>query len=35
LLRELVAHKDAWEEVTFEDNSHVAPISYGRPLNAT
>jgi UDP-3-O-[3-hydroxymyristoyl] N-acetylglucosamine deacetylase len=35
LLRELVAHKDAWEEVTFEDNSHVAPISYGRPLNVT
>lgn len=31
LLRELLAHKDAWETVTFE-NADEAPISYMRPL---
>lgn len=31
LLRELIAQKDAWEVVTFEDDS-VAPISYMKPL---
>ncbi len=34
LLRELLARKDAWEEVTFEDETRSAPISYSRPLNA-
>jgi UDP-3-O-[3-hydroxymyristoyl] N-acetylglucosamine deacetylase len=34
LLRELLARKDAWEEVTFEDETRAAPISYSRPLNA-
>jgi UDP-3-O-[3-hydroxymyristoyl] N-acetylglucosamine deacetylase len=35
LLRKLVARKDAWEEVTFEDETRAAPISYSRPLSAT
>lgn len=34
LLRELLANKEAWETVTFED-SEEAPISYMRPLAAT
>lgn len=34
LLRALVAREDAWEEVTFEDEARVAPISYSRPLSA-
>ncbi len=33
LLRELLANKDAWEFVTFEDTK-TAPISYLRPLLA-
>jgi UDP-3-O-[3-hydroxymyristoyl] N-acetylglucosamine deacetylase len=35
LLRALVAHREAWEEVTFEDEALAAPISYSRPLSAT
>jgi UDP-3-O-[3-hydroxymyristoyl] N-acetylglucosamine deacetylase len=35
LLRALIARKDAWEEVTFEDETRAAPISYSRPLSAT
>jgi UDP-3-O-[3-hydroxymyristoyl] N-acetylglucosamine deacetylase len=35
LLRALVAYKEAWEEVTFEDETRAAPISYSRPLSAT
>jgi len=31
LLRELLAQKDAWEVVTFEDNEQDAPISYSKP----
>jgi UDP-3-O-[3-hydroxymyristoyl] N-acetylglucosamine deacetylase len=33
LLRELLEHPDAWEEVTFED-AHTAPISYTHPAQA-
>jgi UDP-3-O-[3-hydroxymyristoyl] N-acetylglucosamine deacetylase len=33
LLRALIAQKDAWEIVTFEDAS-TAPISYMRPVAA-
>jgi UDP-3-O-[3-hydroxymyristoyl] N-acetylglucosamine deacetylase len=35
LLRKLTACKDAWEEVTFEDEARTAPISYSRPISAT
>jgi UDP-3-O-[3-hydroxymyristoyl] N-acetylglucosamine deacetylase len=35
LLRALVARKEAWEEVTFEEETRAAPISYGRPLSVT
>lgn len=31
LLRELLAQKDAWEVVTFEQNEQDAPISYSKP----
>jgi len=34
LLKELMAQKDAWEEVTFGEGDH-APISYMTPLHAT
>lgn len=34
LLRELLAQKDAWEVVTFEDNEQNAPISYSKPIIA-
>ena len=34
LLRELLAQKDAWEVVTFEDNEQDAPISYSKPAIA-
>ncbi|OUS10683.1 UDP-3-O-[3-hydroxymyristoyl] N-acetylglucosamine deacetylase [Gammaproteobacteria bacterium 53_120_T64] len=34
LLRELLAQKDAWEVVTFEDNEEDAPISYSKPAIA-
>lgn len=33
LLLALLAEKDAWEEVTFEDDS-LAPISYAQPVEA-
>ena len=32
-LRELIAQKDAWEMVTFEDDA-TAPISYIKPVLA-
>ena len=32
LLRELIAQKDAWEVVTFENDEDEAPISYMKPL---
>jgi UDP-3-O-[3-hydroxymyristoyl] N-acetylglucosamine deacetylase len=35
LLRALVAYREAWEEVTFEDENRAVPISYSRPLSAT
>ncbi|HKF95276.1 MAG TPA: UDP-3-O-acyl-N-acetylglucosamine deacetylase [Gammaproteobacteria bacterium] len=35
LLRALMARKEAWEEVTFEEETRAAPISYGRPLSVT
>jgi UDP-3-O-[3-hydroxymyristoyl] N-acetylglucosamine deacetylase len=35
LLRALVARKEAWEEVTFEEETRAAPISYSRPLSVT
>jgi len=34
LLRELLAQKDAWEVVTFEQNDQDAPISYSKPAIA-
>jgi len=34
LLRELLAQKDAWEVVTFEENEEDAPISYSKPAIA-
>lgn len=34
LLRELLAQKDAWDVVTFEDNEDDAPISYSKPAIA-
>ncbi|MCL4140207.1 UNVERIFIED_CONTAM: hypothetical protein GTU68_045423 [Idotea baltica] len=33
-LRELIAQKDAWEVVTFENDEDEAPISYMKPLLA-
>jgi len=35
LLRKLLETEDAWEEVTFEDDSEGAPISYARPLGVS
>ena len=34
LLRTLIAHADAWEEVTFESDDAVSPITYTQPVNA-
>jgi UDP-3-O-[3-hydroxymyristoyl] N-acetylglucosamine deacetylase len=35
LVRELLSQPQAWEEVVFEgENTQVAPISYGQPLEA-
>lgn len=34
LLKTLIANQDAWEEVTFEDEASVSPISYSRPVHA-
>ncbi len=34
LLRELLAHEDAWEQVTFDDPAK-APISFVQPVQAT
>lgn len=33
-LRELIRQTDAWEMVTFEDETSIAPISYAKPLAA-
>ena len=34
LLKTLIANPDAWEEVTFEDEEAVSPISYSKPVLA-
>ncbi len=34
LLKTLIAQPDAWEEVTFEDDSASSPISYAQPVQA-
>ena len=34
LLKTLIANPDAWEEVTFEDDNAVSPISYSQPVHA-
>ncbi|VAW70331.1 UDP-3-O-[3-hydroxymyristoyl] N-acetylglucosamine deacetylase [hydrothermal vent metagenome] len=34
LLKTLIANPDAWEEVTFEEESAVSPISYSQPVQA-
>ncbi|MFN2348728.1 MAG: UDP-3-O-acyl-N-acetylglucosamine deacetylase [Thioalkalivibrio sp.] len=34
LIRSLIAQEDAWECITFEDESQVAPISYAQPVTA-
>lgn len=35
LLKALIAQPDAWEEVTFDDDSKTAPISYMKPVQAS
>ena len=34
LLKALMADKEAWEEVTFEDEDATSPISYAQPVQA-
>jgi len=34
LLKTLIANPQAWEEVTFEDESAASPISYSQPVHA-
>ena len=34
LLKALIADKESWEEVTFEDDDAVSPISYSQPVHA-
>jgi len=34
LLKVLIADKESWEEVTFEDEDAVSPISYSQPVHA-
>ena len=34
LLKALIADKESWEEVTFEDEDAVSPISYSQPVHA-
>lgn len=34
LLKTLIATPDAWEEVTFEEDEAVSPISYSKPVHA-
>lgn len=34
LLRKLIAAKEAWEEITFEDDDGKAPIFYNLPISA-
>ena len=34
LLKALIADADAWEEVTFEDENAMSPISYAQPVQA-
>ena len=35
LLRKLITAKEAWEEVTFEDNNGMTPIFYNVPVSTT
>jgi len=34
LLKSLIADSESWEEVTFEDEGAVSPISYSQPVHA-
>ena len=34
LLKALIADKSAWEEVVFDDESALSPISYAQPVEA-
>ena len=34
LLKALIADPEAWEEVTFEDEDAMSPISYAQPVQA-
>lgn len=34
LLKSLIADSESWEEVTFEDEDAVSPISYSQPVHA-
>ena len=34
LLKALIADQEAWEEVTFEDEDAMSPISYAKPVQA-
>jgi len=34
LLKALIANPDAWEEVTFEEDDAISPISYSQPVHA-
>ena len=34
LLKALIANPDAWEEVTFEEEDAISPISYAQPVHA-
>ena len=34
LIKTLIADEDAWEQVTFEDDTASSPISYTQPLQA-
>jgi len=34
LLKALIANQDAWEEVTFEEDDAISPISYAQPVHA-
>lgn len=34
LLKSLIADRESWEEVTFEDEDAISPISYSQPVHA-
>ena len=34
LLKALIADRESWEEVTFEDEDAISPISYSQPVHA-